>query len=362
MTTRWKSLISQSRLTLVLALLVGFTLLHGLLVWVLRTQVRLRLEAANVELNQGYRSSQAEPGLNAYPYYEAAWNSCLVNSIPEHSPNQDVVKAYRLVESTRLSPGYVDSVAAHPDAARRVVQYFDGTFRLLQSAHDQPQCDYELTSYRGFLLYPNCIRMRNLSNHIALRAALAVYDRNWALASHTVAEGLRFVRRQPELCMLSLQVQLSGAEQLAEPGLAIPAAERSPELRAEAAALADQLSGAWAEAVQGEKRQAADFYELLQTGAVSVESLNAFRFHNGTLADKIQLGLYRLGGQPMVLVDELAYLNWTSSQGRQLGRQTSERPSQLFLAADAQAFEADKIAGRLQMVSGKLRRLTNTGS
>ena len=324
MTRSWMNPIGNRRLTLVLSLLVLFTLLHSALVTSLRHQVAARLSSQQ-RLPQGMPKLQFPAEKNAAPFYRAAWEL-------QRSKPSNLYVAGEISQRCR----------ANPHEVQKQLKCYQASLQLLDQAHGQPFCDYQLHYEQGLnLIAPDFLSMRSLGYLLAVAAEEAKMRQDWPTACLRVSQGLRYVRTlEPNQSIIGLMIRVAISRIVVEAAQGIPPEFLSDDLRQEAQACSKQLGLDWERALLGESASVADCYRKLSEGKMNLSEMS-----DALDGNTWQRAVYAVGGTPLVLLDELSYLDWVNRVQKD-PRNSATNSS--FLLASAFTFNAAKVTERLQ--------------
>ena len=156
-----------------------------------------------------------------------------------------------------------------------------------------------------------------------------------------VSQGLRYVRTlEPNQSIIGLMIRVAISRIVVEAAQGIPPEFLSDDLRQEAEACSKQLGLDWERALLGESASVADCYRKLSEGKMNLSEMS-----DALDGNTWQRAVYAVGGTPLVLLDELSYLDWVNRV--QNDPRTSATNSS-FLLASAFTFNAAKVTERLQ--------------
>ncbi len=313
----WASWLGQTRITLVLALLIFFTFLHSCICWLLEAQCNAKMAriTANSQTRQvpqslkDYRRKLSSRQENAAPYYQAAW------SLMEAQEKGSLV--LRLCKTVDGRSRFVFDRPADLQGADLLLKSHSECFELLSRAHSKPECSFELKYERGFQTpIPEFPKMRGLVNLIALRAAAAKAHGDWLLWNQSMVQGLRFVRRlEPDACVIGQLIRLSLLNTMISGADGVPGDMVSSEVKTEARMLNTELPIMWNLAVQGEYLNAMEAFDSLESGKTNFAVLKSFVGDFGYgydgLLETILESIYVAGGRPLILADKLSYLQYS---------------------------------------------------
>jgi hypothetical protein len=324
------SKLKQSSVTLALLVLVLLTIVHAGVVAALKATVASRLthwQSGPTRLTELERPLH-DGTSNAAPYYEAAVQLCRPN---EKAPGTgyasngqsatDYERDFIKVVTQKWTAGpskYVGSdvvagVAAEPAAAERVVKAYAASFDMLDRAYSQPQCNYRYLYRFGFRSQPApFLYQRRLAQIIAVRLNLDIARHDMVDLNQTASHSLRWIRTlEPDDNLMGLIIRigcssyvLTALEQLSPGSL-------SPETRAELLAFKNELPDAWERARTGERLSTLELYDQLLSGKATLDEVvdpRSINSNSGGLSMPARI-FYKVGGQPLILLDELCYLN-----------------------------------------------------
>lgn len=303
MISSWMNRLSRLRLTLVLTMLVLLTLLHSLLVSTLQAEVDRHLQGT-WRLPTGKARLEIPAEKNAAPLYRAAWE------LQQSSPNPSPLRA---AASVLYVPGEIEQrCQAHPEEVGRLLEGYSASLRLVDQAHLQPYCDYQLNYSQGMdMQLPNFLAMRSLAQLLVVASHQARARGDWAQANLRVSQGLRLAYRlEPNRSAIGLMIKVALANLAMDAAQSIPGEHWSDELRQECRALAQTLQQDWPLAMEGERAMVADSYARLLDGRMSLDRIFSTpgASQQDWARDGLAYTLYKVGGQPMLLLDELSYL------------------------------------------------------
>ncbi len=338
----WMSRLSSSRVTLVLFLLVVLTSLHAVLLSGLRWQVENKLSQLALPVNTNQTHLQkGEPQDNAAPYYQAAYG--LLG--PKESTHA-LLNDY----DTKLF------CEQHPDQAAQTLRAFKASLDLLQQAQAQPYCDYRIR-YENPLDQPSLdyLSMVRLCRLLAASTQLHSLQQEWPQACDRAVQGLRFVRTlEPDNSLLLLTVRNSQTELLTRSIDSIPAAQRSPQLRQEMVLLGQELTAAWDRALASEVRFAMAAYDRVSREPSQLALLSVDR----EMPWHLPLVAYRVGGELLIRLDELNYLEWSQTLLSDLKTgQHNRRGESTWSITNFLSFNGTEIRQRIQERVVELDRL-----
>lgn len=337
----WTSRLAQNRVTLVLCLLVGFTLLHSLVVFGLRSAVEHKLSFWKTGPKQlsDYQRNSKDPLNNAAPFYRAAWELCA------GGPQTTAV--------TALSNDMLQQVTSDPARAEAALAPFHPALELLAEGHKRTQCDYVFPYRSGFsAMVPNFLAIRTLSRVCTVRTILARNAQDWSLMSSSSAHALRFIRTlEPDNTLITAMIKVACTGIVLDGLEGVELRHYSTELRSEMELLEGSLESIWRRALDGERLSGIQLYAQLESESAS---LNALSTLDGTARSQFTELAYRLGGKPLLLVDELVYLSTLQTQERDIHARPHTFP---FLIASTLTFNAGRAHANLEKLRARLQGL-----
>jgi hypothetical protein len=341
----WTSRLAQSRVTLVLCLLVAFTLLHSLVVAGLRSAVDHKLSfwtSGPRQLSDFQRNSK-DPLNNAAPFYRAAWELC--NRSPQTGPIERLFQAGEMVAA----------VSADPAAAQAAIAPFQPALELLAQGHTRTHADYGFPYRSGMSAQlPNFLSIRTLARIAAIDGALARSRQDWAALSSRTAQALRFIRTmEPDHTLITAMIKVACADIVLKPIEGVEHARYTPELRAEMELLQASLDSLWRRALDGERLSGVKLYQLMESESESLSSLGQVDSNPGTGVAQF---VYRIGGKPLLLIDELVYLDALQKQERDINVKPRTFP---FVVASTLTFNAGRAHANLEKLRARLQTLTH---
>ncbi|MBI3929530.1 MAG: hypothetical protein HY319_28570 [Armatimonadetes bacterium] len=231
--------------------------------------------------------------LNAAPFYLAAFE--LNRQQGGFSPGSGP-----LLEQYRADRQKLDAM----------LQARDLSFGLLAEAYARPGCRFDLDYESGFLMeHPNLSGFRTLHTLAGLRVVQLVDQERGQEAVTVAAHAVRSLRRfRMGDDLVGRLVTWAATDRLCD-GLEALADSR---LRADYRPLLDELDALIEEeqdgflrAIEGERMFAHDLFQKLSRGDVSYQEIL------GENLSGLPLAMYQLGGRPLLLADEVSYLDRT---------------------------------------------------
>lgn len=335
--------LTSNRVTLVLCLLVVFTLLHSLLVGALQTAVQRKLSywKDGPQNLAAFSRPLRNPMDNAAPYYRAAWELCMRG--PQTAPLETLVQDGKVLAAVR----------ANPQVAQEVVTTFQPALELLERAYDRKECSYDIRYTLGMSApAPNFLAIRTLCRAAAVKTALEHSRQDWAAMSTTAQHTLRFLRTlEPDHTLIGVMIRVACLSQLADALQGAPKDQLSRAFLLELQLTHDGLDAQFQRALAGERLMAVQLYDQLLAGSATLRGTLQSKDGDG---EGLQGIVYRLGGQPLLLIDELAYLNVRQKQELDLNADVSPGP---FAVATMLTFRAGKAQQRVQELRARLGTL-----
>ncbi len=306
--------LSQTRLTLVLSLIVIFSLLHTSMVGYLQDKVNQELARFPGPKHLAEFSAPAiiDPTQNAAPYYQAAWSLCGKGSTGQID----------------VDSKFCSAIDKDPSAARKVVAKYDPAYQLLATAHALPECNYGYRYERAFdMPSPNFTEMRRLAYVMAFKMRLAKIDGNSRELSVLVAQNSRWLRTlEPKNSLISLMIRVAMARFMVDALNGVDGASLDSQARLEISLLDKDLEASWGLWISGEVLMADKLYSKLVDGRESHSDLL------GGEAYPIQTAIYTVGGKVLYLCDELHYIEQMKTSALQPGVQISEANSKYLVS------------------------------
>lgn len=283
--------LSQTRLTLVLSLIILFSLLHSALVGHLQSRVDQELAKfpGPKRLSDFSAPAIIDPTQNAAPYYQAAWSICGKGSVGQVDVNTE----------------FCSAVDANPAEARKQVAKYEPAFELLAKGHALSECNYGYRYEQAFdMPSPNFLELRRLSFLLALKIRLAKIDNNPGELSKLVAQESRWLRTlEPRNSLIALMIRVHMARFMTDALKGVDGASLDSQARLELSLLNKDLEASWDLWVSGEVLMTHKLYSKLVDGR---ENFNSDLL--GGPAYPIQTAVYTVGGKVLYLCDELYYL------------------------------------------------------
>lgn len=296
-------------ITLILGLLVTFTLLHWLAVTGLKALVHQRLaEWKNGPTMLADLERRLSPGPdNAAVYYRAAESMCGSPTPERFAQDMGAIESVNS-PGGYAGHGYIVGASQHPEAARRLVEGYGPAYELLQRGSEQSQCVYSNSYHLGFRGAwsgsDQVVERVRLSRLVAIRLSLALHENNRKEFNQAAIPAIRWLRRADvHSGFVGLMARIACTSNVLSPIEAADPALLSPELRDELRLFKQEFAQAWEPAFETERLATVQLYsELLDRQATLREVL-------GAIPDPLTEIAYSVGGQPLLLLDELDYLN-----------------------------------------------------
>lgn len=359
----WASWLGQTRITLVLTLLVFFTFLHSCLCWLLEaqchakmTRITARSQTRQVPLAlKDYGPKLTAPSLNAAPYYQAAYNlldSRSINSFSDRFAKKVGDVSFLAVESEADRTEFETFVAAHREI-----------FELVSRAHLKPECSYEIQYERGFQAQvPNFLKLRALAKLLNIRGTLARSKGDWDGWNQNMLEGTRFARRfDCDSSVIGLMIRVALMSQVLSSSHDVPVNRVSPELRAELRGFAAELPKWWDRAMQGEYLNAIDAFDRLENGKTNYSEL--VRNLGGSGDERLPIDFSSAAmstiGRPLILMDKLSYLQYSEAANVSLNQVRKARSAVSFGLAGMLEINSERAAMQVNTSIDRLQKLSN---
>lgn len=316
MLTGWKARLGQSRISLVLQLLVVFTLIVSSLNALLGSAV----ENKRAELNslhpqwsslQSFASPQRLSQQNAAPFYAAAVELC---SAPARLGKAEIEQLFSFSNSPNQNAGLLArSVANHPAEAARLMTTFQPMFTLLDMAHQRNGCDFGIRHDLGYQAKsPDYLAMRQLFRALDVRSALQLNAHDWPAFSAGVAQQARWLRRlDGGPTIIGYFIRQSGVYLMLGVLEGAPADALDLNARNELQLLTQQLKEDWNRARVEERLCAEQAFDALRSGGKEASAVRIYGYDAGLFGQACRV----IGGKTLLYVDELAFLHFW---GRQL--------------------------------------------
>lgn len=297
MLTRVFHRLSQSKVTLVLSLLVLFTAIHSSIKVSLQNQVETNLQAVvgTKTLQDLKNHIQTEHAYeNAAPLYTAAYS---------------LSSSLTLWQKEMNKSQFFEWVAQHPQQAQAYLDQHSEVFELLQKAHHKPNCNYEYHWQQGFeMTAPNYIRMRQFAQLLALKIEVARLGGDTAQFNQIVQQSVRWLRTTDlEHTVIGVAIQNALTSIVVERIEEFPAEKLAPETRRELGLLQQQLEGALNKGIEGDVLMSHQFFQKLRVVNNGIDYLRQYA-GKGSPDTFWSTVPYQIGGQVTYLYDEVFYL------------------------------------------------------